>query len=86
MSVTCFLRGFLSYFAEETELKEGVTSWVQELGIDFFYARIYGGLMFTVCCLCVTYIFTRVGPKIPGIVKKKIDLICSYKTLLLKSN
>ena len=57
------------YFAEETA-KEGVTSWVQQFGTDFFCARIYGGLMFTVCCLCVTCTFTRADPKIPGIVKK----------------
>jgi hypothetical protein len=67
-----------SYFVEETDLKEGVTSWVQELGTDFFYARIYGGLMCFVCCLCVTYTFMRVDPKIPRIVKK-IDLIYLYK-------
>ena len=57
------------YFAEEI-VKECVTSWVQQLGTDFFYARIYGGLLFTVCCLCVTYTFTMADPKIPGIVKK----------------
>ena len=65
------------YFAEEI-VKDGVTSWVQQLGTDFFYARMYGGLMFIVCCLCVTYTFTRANPIISRIVKK-IDLICSYK-------
>lgn len=58
-------------FVEVTELK-GVTSWVQELGTDFFYARIYGGLMCLVCHLCVTYTFMRADPKIPGIFKKKL--------------
>ena len=59
-----------SYFVEETELKKGVTSWVLELGTDFCCARICGGLVCSVCRLCVIYTFVRGDPKIPGIVKK----------------